>query len=163
MGADISLRSVLTDEVHRAIVERAVDQTKNPVDAIQAAYDALEATGAYFRDPYHGLGLLQVLDMDWSRDFGPLLSDDRTLSVEAARHFLAELEQRPITSERIDDAIDRPSAGLPAWMEKHGLQEPPDDGIDRAALLAGLDNKRSQLMALLRRSIELGEPLVCDI
>lgn len=35
--------------------------------------------------------------------------------------------------------------------------------IDRAALLAGLDNKRSQLMALLRRSIELGEPLVCDI
>jgi hypothetical protein len=168
MGVDIELRSVLTAEVHEAIVERALAQLPKP-DSIedferiaQASYDAVAATGAYFRDPYNRFGLLPVLGMDWLDDVGPLLSADELLSIEGARHLLVEIERRPVTSEAIADALDGPGDPMTAWMEKHGAAKPAAD-IDRGAVFDFLIEKRRQLMALLRRSIELGEPLHCSL
>jgi hypothetical protein len=175
MGADISLRPVLTDEVHKAIIERAVENhrsIKTSADVMQvgagAIYTALEETGAYFRDPYNRFGLLPMLGMSWGADVGPLLSEDGLLPIEAARHHLGEIESRPLTPANIEAAITGPPPHpVIAWMERSGFIEPyPDpaiDDIDWPAIHARLTNKRKQLIALLRRSIELDERLLCDI
>jgi hypothetical protein len=93
----------------------------------------------------------------------PLLSDDWTLPIEAARYLLAELEARPVAAAMVDDMHARPGP-LEALSESWGFAEPlTADEIDKEAALAHLVRKRKVLMALLRRSIETNEPLQCKL
>jgi hypothetical protein len=183
MGADITLRSALSDEEQEAIVDRVMDDfdSARSIDAMQAVYDALLATGAYFRDPYHRYGLFAVLGMDWSRDVGLLLDAERRLPVMAARQLLLELGSRAITMQAIEDAQHREATGIEAIIER--AQEQAAQELDHSSwpahvrpqqmrherevspeeYMAHLIRRRQLLMALLRRSIELNEPLHCDL
>jgi hypothetical protein len=116
MGADISLRSVLTDEVHKAILERVAIENhrsiKTSADVLQVAeaiYTALAETGAYFRDPYNRFGLLPMLGMSWGGAMSALCSRKtgyfqlRQLAISWPRSKAARSRQRilkPPSSDR---------------------------------------------------------------
>jgi hypothetical protein len=164
MGLDIHLPSIFTDEVCEAVCER-VSKTHAPGDVdriIDAAYAGYAETGGYFRDPYNRFGLLPILDID----IYPLVSEDGTLPIEAARFLLAEVESRELTPASIEAAILGSPTHPMVAMSEHLLGiRPPDpdrDNIDWLATYAWLIKKRETLIALLRRSIELNEPLHCS-
>jgi hypothetical protein len=155
MGLDITLRSAFTEEVYEPILERwrsakprdGKDGERYCSEHIKwagAIYGLYEETGAFFREPYNCFALTPMLDVD----IHPLISeDDSTLPIEAARYLLAEIESRPpLTLEHVKIAVC-------------GSQQRPVIGVDWPATYAWLTKKRELLIALLRRSIELGEPL----
>jgi hypothetical protein len=170
MGLDICLRSEFTEEMIRTVSDRVrksypprweAESQKNATEYVNAIYAGYAETGAYFRDPYNRFGLLPILDID----IYPLISDDCTLPIEAARFLLAEVESRELTPASIEVAIiGAPPNGLIEHMEKFngGPPDPAIDNIDWPAITAWLTKKRETLIALLRRSIELNEPLHCS-
>lgn len=188
MGADIYLRSVATDAVQEAVHQSLLPEgtTIAPTGLINIAnqyFERLAETGGYFRDPCNESGLLPALGMDWGRDVSPLLDSACMLPIAGARHLLAEIEQRPITPAMIEDVFaDR---GTPHPMVKLMRQmraESGDDGhvaglveevrpgkpsrpgqLDAQGFMRHLIKRRARLMALLRRSIELNEPLLCSL
>jgi hypothetical protein len=161
MGIDITLRSVLSDEAAIAIVDREV--IAHPArggELMEAVFSAWTATGGYFRDPYNNWGLLMILGIK----IGQFVSGNE-VSVEAARFLLAELEHQPITPDLVDRALYGPNLGVHAMEEEMGLREPRSgavDDADRERAQGWFTDKRDNLMALLRRSIALNEPLHCE-
>jgi hypothetical protein len=173
MGADIYLRSVMTEEFETAIVDRELrDLTPGTsFDTANAMYAALAETGGYFRDPYNRFNLLNALGMDWG-EVQPLLSPDRKLPIEGARRLLAELERRWVMQGAVDNAMLGPAnTPLGKMLEEVAAVLPEGSvwprqakpGEDWSEVLPWLSKKRSQLIALLRRSIELNEPLECSL
>jgi hypothetical protein len=167
MGVDISLRSQMNDDLYCAIVEREAEAAKlrenQGPDAVigymNAIYKALEDTGNYYREGYNRFGLLPHLGLSWHDDVAPLLSEDRTLPINAARHFLVELESRPVSPAMTDTTHER-AGPMEKLVESEGMIEPPTaDDIDHEATFEHLVRKRKVLIALLRRSIETNEPL----
>jgi hypothetical protein len=175
MGANITLRSVLTPEKANAVVDRAHRaRAGNDKNVKALIYATAEATGAYFYDPYNAANILAALGMAWQKDVKPLLKnygnhehlDDEgevlmvaggELPVEAARHLHAQLESKPVTREIVGMVCIEHDL-----LEKMHI----DDGEVFAFLheaMFALTQYRKVLMALLRRSIELNEPLWCVI
>jgi hypothetical protein len=173
MGVDIELASVFTEEVAKAACDRAfadlrdvrrrgLDDAQATRDASQKVFDEYAATGGYFRDPYNRFSLLPVLGMSWQRDVDPLLLQTGELPIPAARVLLAELESRHVTEQGIENVLLGPPTGMTAFVEnliggREEVTELSDD--DRAEAWEWFTTKRKQLIALLRRSIELNEPL----
>ena len=162
MGADIYLRSF--DEQIKAAAERAIAGSEDdPNAAIAAAYEAMAETGGYFRDPYNQTGLLTALGLDWSRDVGPMLNADRELPVEGAHHLFVEIKNRPVAPAMVEDVLaGRVFHHAFELLQQLGFEE-TRDLPSAPELEAHLSKRRARLMALLERSIALGEPLVCSI
>jgi hypothetical protein len=167
MGVDIELRSVFTEDVVDAALAKARRDASNPREYGRAIHDAYTATGGYFRDPYNESGLFHALGMDWSKDVGPMLTDDEgswRLPIPAARHLLAELQAKPLTPAMVEDVFTgRAKRGamltiLADALGEPDYEEPSPEQI--AEMTAWLIKKRATLMALLRRSIDLNEPLL---
>jgi hypothetical protein len=165
MGCDISLRSVFTEDVMNEALRKAGESN----DPGKFYAEAL-ATGGYFREAYNRYSLIAALGMDWNEDVGPLLNDKGELSIAGARHLLAELEVRPVSPAMVDDVCagrSRLHPGVRVMQEQLGeLAENavpgPQEG-DQAFFTDHLIKRRELLMALLRRSIELNEPLECSL
>jgi hypothetical protein len=158
MGIDITLRSVLTAEACEAIGERLRASGETDPDRMTAAF---AETGAYFRDPYNCFGLLPMLEVD----LYPLLAEDDTLPIDAARELLVVVESRPLTLEHVKIAVCG-SRQRPLMSSIEDFMNPTPitvDEINWPATYARLTEKREQLIALLRRSIELNEPLECSL
>jgi hypothetical protein len=173
MGADISLRSVMTKETYDAVMERIRAELPPSPAMIQRYFDDLQATGAYFRDPYNSGCLLNALGMEWSRDVGPLLDENCCLPIPAARHLLAEIEAKHLTPQLIEDICNgtAPRSKTVAMVEEmnrrqesdqSGPRTVPEPGDERV-MAEWFARKRERLIRLLRKSIELNEPLYCDI
>ena len=152
MGADIYLKSVsekayeqfkpLFDEACAG--RKAGTKTQEDVDNV---WEAMYPDEGYFRDSYNLTSLLWVLGLSWWRDIK--YDEDGNLPIEQAEWFLEKLESNPITLDKVKEYInsteiknnkdDTPEQWCEYWQEKH-----------------------NHLCQLLRKSIELDEPLSCS-
>ena len=160
MEADIYLRSIATDKVQQDVVTATVGTNphvgeREGAERLNAYYEQLAETGGYFRDPYNESSMLHAIGMDWSRDVTPLLNEKAELSIEGARHLLVEIEARPISLGMVEDVLRREG------FSTHKI--PGRAGLDAEGFAKHLNKRRDRLMALLRRSIELNEPLECSL
>ena len=156
MGLDMYLASVLNPDdasafdAAAAVMEPAMQRSKRTrhrddfIAATDAFYDALRATGGYYREPYNPLGLFPLLGLSWDEVWAPL--DDRTLlPVPHMRHLLAELEWHPITEEVVERGVE--------------IVADDDPFKDSERMRQHLTDRHKGLMTLLQRAIAANEPL----
>jgi hypothetical protein len=159
MGFDMWLPSIFDYDSPQGELLSAVDgdRVSSPIYK-ERVYDAMRATGAYYREGDNGRGLLSLLGLSW-HEIMDSLEDRTTLPPTRARHLLAELEKRPFTkamlfAERQETATEQP---MPPSPREFDLSE---EQINEACSLYA--KRRQELMALLRRAIERNEPLRID-
>jgi hypothetical protein len=177
MGADLYLNSVW--EAWRANnMERfrnALDSDVTSEDASPDGkiFDEIRASGGYFRNGYNSGDVMWAMGLSWPHTVGGMLDSEGYLPVERARELLAMIEARPLTKERLtqhyldhmtNGVEQHPVAGLLVWSLQEEmnitLQSPPPH-FDRLA--AFLRQRRTELIALLKNSIALDEPLLCSV
>jgi hypothetical protein len=112
-------------------------------------FDAMHPEDGYFRDSYNPSSVFAVMDLSWWQLGDELLDKDSHLPVDKAKDLLALIEQRPISYETVT-----------AHYEQNNLHE-SKQSIDE--WFKYFVAKRERFMALLRRSIELNEPLLWSI
>ena len=116
---------------------------------VEKYFDAMHPEDGYFRDSYNATSVFQVMGLSWWELGDELLDESSHLPVDKAKVLLAMIEQRPISYETVT-----------AHYEQHKLHE-SKQSIDE--WYKYFTAKREQFMALLRRSIELNEPLLWSI
>ena len=175
MGADLYLNSVWepcwANNKERLLNAPTADATSD-LSSISAAatemYDEMRASGGYFRNGYNSGDVMWAMGLSWPRTVGGMLDSEGYLPVERARELLAMIEARPLTKERLAqhylDHITHSVEQHPitGWFFR-SLREltPPPPDFDH--LVAFLRQRRTELIALLKRSIALNEPLLCSL
>jgi hypothetical protein len=180
MGVDLFLNSVWepwwADNMERVLNAPDIDPTSEAASITPAAsqmYDEMRASGGYFRNGYNSGDVMWAMGLSWPHTVGDMLDSEGYLPVERARELLAMIEARPLTKERLtqhyldhmtNGVEQHPVAGLLVWSLQEEmnitLQSPPPD-FDRLA--AFLRQRRTELIALLKNSIALDEPLLCSV
>src|SRR5262249_25946037 len=170
-----------------AEVDAPSDKT-HPVDIVNDIYARQMRTGGYYREAYHGRGLLSIMGLSWTQIIQEL--DGKDMPVAYARHLLAELEIRPITQAMVEGRHrdERDRLATKVWMARllpnHHADDDgaevsehehaklfahyhhaDDDGAEvseheHAKLFAHYVERRRILMDLLRRAIQPNEPPV---
>ena len=122
----------------------------------------LYAAGAYFRDDDGPLDLMAAMDLSWQYDIVENLNGSGELPIAAARNVIAKIKSQPLTNERL--ALHY-SQILPAWHPSRSFER----GIPCVHLpphlltfSRSLVHRRSQLLSILKVSVEWDEPLVCS-
>ena len=136
-------------------------------------HDEWRASGGYFRNGYNSGDVMFAMGLSWPETVGPML-DGALLPVERARELISMIEQRPLTRERVGahifenmtDGVDvNPFQRMMDQVaaEAAGLepQKKPPPNVDE--LFGFLNKRRDELLSILRKSVELGEPLVCSL
>jgi hypothetical protein len=170
MGVDIYLRSVYPPDSDPATYLPAgpLDRS-NPVAALNAMYAKAQATGGYFRNAYNTTDVMWVMGLSWHDTVAPMLHGENKgeLPIARARELVALIEARPLSSERLTDhyfskmteGIDPSPIGHihnhVAEVLGHPVVPP-----DFEAWAQHVHAKRETLLALLRKSIDMDEPLV---
>ena len=123
----------------------------------------LYAAGAYFRDDDGPQGVMAAMDLSWRSDLVESLDPFGRLSTAAAQDLIAAVESRPLTNEQLTLQYFKK---LSAWQTSRSF----DRGIHRVLLppdiltfSRSLVHRRSQLLAILKMSVDWGEPLICSI
>jgi hypothetical protein len=161
MGADVYLESVSNAAraqykplFNKAIARRNRAKTKKTEDAAQAevnrCWDMMYPADGYYRDAYNPSCFLAVINLSWWRDVIPML-DEGYLPIEKAKELLAMIEVVPVTLERVTAHL--------AVLNKEGnrIENDPPGWLER------WQKDQRDLCALLRKSIEVGEPLYCSL
>jgi hypothetical protein len=167
MGDDIYLNSIFAIEP---------DQGERPQQSAEAS--------GYFRSSYNDGDVMWAMGLSWWGTVLPMLEEDRWLPVEKARELLAMIEERPLTnqrltrhySEHITSSVNQHpvtgplemvlAASVPKLSDGNtGLALPPEffSPPDFEGWAQFLRKSRDELIAMLRKSIELDEPLVCSV
>jgi hypothetical protein len=176
MGADLYLESIwnpfVDDLQKRGLSARARQLAEDdPVAAVNSAYDEFRSSGAYFRCAYNEFDIMWAMGASWGNVVGSKLDEDGTLPVERARELVEIIEDRPLTKAVLarhylenvtTHGSEHPINGwLTKMLTEVGVDEPPPPDFDVFARL--MCTRRDELLALLRRSIALNEPLLCSI
>lgn len=159
MGADIYLNSV-TDAArakYRPLFEAACAKREKATGAcrekwqaeVSKYYDLLNPDDGYFRDSYNATGLFHLLGWSWWNMGDEVLDDDGHLPIDNAKDVLAKLEAVQITREEVQ-----------RYYEREDLAQ-GGDSVDEWFKM--FTDKRERFMNLLRKSIELNEPLYWSI
>ena len=150
MGVDIYLPSIYEPFVANEDNFRPV-AAGDPVRYINAMFDRMRASGGYFRNGYNSGDVMWAMGLSWEGDVGPMLDEGHCLPIGRARELVALIEARPLTHERLGKV----------YLEEltDGIEPHPD--FEAWARFAR--ERRAQLLALLQKSIELGEPLRCSL
>jgi hypothetical protein len=138
-----------------------------PMARVARMYDAMRATGGYYREGYNGRGLLTLMGMSWHQIMADLESPG-VLPPTYARHLLAELEMRPFTKamlfeeERRDDHVEVVLATKMQQLDGRPTRastafDHSDQQIEEA--FRNYVERRQGLIALLRTAIERNESL----
>jgi hypothetical protein len=109
-----------------------------------------------------------AMGLSWPQTVGGMLDSEGYLPVKRARELLAMIEARPLTKERLTQRyFDHITQGvgqhlITGWLFRRlrELTAPPPD-FDY--LVAFLRQRRTELIALLKRSIALNELLLCSL
>jgi hypothetical protein len=176
MGVDICLQSVWKpfEETWRP---QPLPPGADPEAFMNRCYDEMRASGGYFRNGYNSGDCMWGMGYSWDT-VGSMFDEHRYLPIARARELLEMIEARPLTRERVaahifehmmDGVEPHPSTGhLVQAMhevaaEATGQTPPPlaPAGLDH--LHSFLNKRRDQLIAILRKSIELNEPLHCSL
>jgi hypothetical protein len=169
MGADIYLMSVYEknaaewrpkfDEAVRArdAYRGADPDIKKRLQApVEEAYEGMYAKG-YFRDSYNPTSLFWLLGLSWWNDSVFLKKKPGYMGVKAAKALLSRLQNDlQVTDERFAEWERKKRAE--GWkFSGAGGESTPDEWKEM------FRKKHADLCALLRQSIELGEPLRCSV
>jgi hypothetical protein len=141
-------------------------------------FDAMRASGGYFRNGYNSGDVMWAMGLTWHGTFSPML-DQAHLPIERARELIAMIEARPLNRERVaahifehmDDGAepDHPFVGRglqwasDAAATAAGKRFEPLGPPDLDQLFQFLNTRRDELLAILRKSVELDEPLYCSL
>jgi hypothetical protein len=180
MGVDISLPSIMdlywkqNPKGPSWVFQKIPTTVAEHSQQTQDWYNALAATGGCFRNGYNAGDLMFALGRSWDEVY-QMLDTERRLPIEKARELLAILEATPLSVQFVANYIAKHwssgknthpvTGGLSALMEEvegeAGDQSYPQytEPPDLEDLHAFLNRKRDQLMALLRKSIQLNEPV----
>ena len=180
MGVDIYLQSIWKP-FEETLSRRPKQTTNNPAELITAAtalYDEMRASGGYFRNGYNSGDVMWAMGLTWHGTVSPML-DKGHLPIGRARELIEIIEARPLTRERVaghifehmDDGAepDHPFVGRglqwasDAAAAAAGKPFEPLGPPDLDELLQFLNTRRDELLAILRKSVELYEPLYCDL
>ena len=183
MGADIYLESIWVP-----FAEKLSPLTPTPgldlpdaLSALDDYFEGMQASGGYFRNSYNAGDVLWAMGLSWPA-VGKMLDQGDYLPLERARELVEIIEARPLTRQQVAahifenliDGVERhPFIGLVQRSLERALAEtgeeprigfmmfsqPPD--VD--SLFGFLNASRNQLLAILRKSIDLNEPLYCDL
>jgi hypothetical protein len=159
MGADIYLSSIadrarsmyeplFNDAVKRRNLAKTEGMKAEWQAKVEKYFDAMHPEEGYFRDSYNPSSVFQVMDLSWWELGARMLVDDH-LPIDKAKKLLTMIERCPITYEMVT-----------AHYEKNELHE-SKQSIDE--WFKYFTAKRERFMALLRKSIELNEPLLWSI
>jgi hypothetical protein len=162
MGADIYLQSIY--EPWMAEYEKQplpalgrIDSTEDLLAACSNAFDDFRASGGYFRNGYNSGDVMMAMGLSWWGTVLPMLDADGRLPIDRARELLAMIEARPLTREVV---------ALHYLAMAEAMAQPHADR-DRRAEIDSLHRfvvqRREELLTILRKSIELNEPLVCSL
>jgi hypothetical protein len=160
MGADIYLSSIsdrarnmyqplFDDAVKRRDLAKTEGMKAEWQVKVEKYHDAMYPDEGYFRDSYNPSSVFQVMDLSWWELGDKLLDDTYHLPIDKAKELLELIELRPISYERVT-----------AHYEQHDLHE-SKESIDE--WFKYFVAKRERFMSLLRKSIELNEPLLWSI
>jgi hypothetical protein len=169
MGADIYLQSVW-----KPFAENNPPRAPMPGTTV---FDEMRASGGYFRNSYNNGDVMWAMGSSWQA-VGEMLDEYGYLPVDRARELVEMIEARPLTREQViahvfgDMCNDHPLIGrvrktLHKLAAKNGEQPPDPHRMptqeETDDLVAFLNKRRDELLAILRKSIELDEPLYCDL
>jgi hypothetical protein len=173
MGVDIYLNSIWEPwvEAHgQTSLSRNRGKAKTPDDFIRMSeelFDDARASGGYFRNGYNTGDVMWAMGLSWRNDVGAMLDSEGRLPIDQACALIAKIETRPLTRERVarhifehmtDSVVVHAVAGGVADLT--GAAPSPTDVEE---LFAFLGKRRAQLLTILRKSVALGEPLVCSL
>ena len=165
MGADIYLRSV-SDAVRAewqpkfsaAVAARDAKYRENDLrcpedDPLQVevtrCYDKLFSEG-YFRDSYNSTSLFHLLGLSWWREDG--IDSQGHMHPPAMLALIAKLESKTITDEMMSE-----------WARHADAKIEPEGDNSIASWKKMFVDKQTRLIALLKRAVELNEPLYCSV
>jgi hypothetical protein len=176
MGVDIYLESIFnpfTENFEGSVADRRIQRRmrENPVRGVEMFYEVFRSSGGYFRNAYNCTDVMAAIGLSWGTVYA-ILDDKHRLPIERARELIAMIEARPLT--RADYARHLESYGggpLHNMMEqiKEEVTGEPPEGVTPEeyahqidAAFAFTSERREQLLAILRKSIAMNEPLkVC--
>jgi hypothetical protein len=189
MGADIYLQSLYKEfEDKGSSIAPFDESTETAEDFRNRFFDAARASGGYFRNGYNAGDVMWAMGLTWHGAVSPMLDYEGYeglgigyLPIAKARELVEMIEARPLTRERVAAHIfenmtsgknEHPLSGpVLRMMEKAMAEEagedneppPPLEHPDLDGLFGHLNERRDQLLTILRKSIELDEPLCCDL
>jgi hypothetical protein len=174
MGADMYLESVLEPFLETYSGPR---KDLHPANALAEIFRALAASGGYFRNGYNCGDIMWAMGLSWSA-VGDMLDEQHYLPIDRAKELIAMVEGRPFTEEMVarhylqnlmeesghpvsGPAIKALQRAEPDTQSIDGVEipEPPDFMV----VFDFVTGKREELLALLRKSIALNEPLRCSV
>jgi hypothetical protein len=173
MGVDIYLQSIWKPFAETFSPPKPTAPLENAADAVAfltGRFDAMRASGGYFRNGYNSGDVMRAMGMSWHDTVYPMLDDQGHLPIERARELIAMIEARPLTREQVATHLlknftsghwVRPS-DHDAILEATAGQTGPKAEPDFDHLSGFLNARRDELLAILRKSVELDEPLICD-
>jgi hypothetical protein len=179
MGADLQLSSIFDPWLDAYWAKREA-QPRDVQEALALAhntYDDYASSGAYFRNGYNAGDVMWALGLSWHGTVKSMLDESHHLPTDKARELVAMIEARPLTRESVGKHL---LAHMTNGKEEHPVMGPIHEMMVEAAVEAGvpagpklppnfdelmsfLTKKREALLALLRKSIDLNEPLSCSL
>jgi hypothetical protein len=181
MGVDIYLASIFNpwcdrywDEREREYDERHARglPPDDGVDRMERTYQDYESTGAYFRNGYNGGDLMWAMGRSWHSvyEMCDVRGQEHYLPIDRARELIAMIEAQPLTRESVarhifENMSDGRQPGIQQMLDEavakaQGVPLLPVAPPDVDELLRFLSRKRKTLLVLLRRSVEMNEPLL---
>lgn len=133
-----------------------------------------DSVGGYFRNSYNLGDVMWAMGLSWPDTVGSMLDSDGYLPLERARELLAMIEAKPLTKERLtqhyfghmtNGVEQHPITGLIARSlpGENNMVLPAPPPPDFYCLAAFLQQRRTELIAFLKKSIALNEPLLCSL
>ena len=170
MGIDIHLDSVFRPWMEEFMkeVEAHPREDLDPIERVTLMYRVMEGSGAYFRNGRNHTDLMWAIGSSWE-DKLYLVLDHGYLPIRKAQELIDFIDSRPITHDLVkkhhqenitgDMGCTHPAQIMfrKIGVPKSGRRYPTADELYEI-----LNYKRDLLLDLLRRSIELGEPLSCS-
>lgn len=133
-------------EAQRAVENAATDEQQKQYEVLQAEvgkhYALMNADDGYFRDSYNDSSVAWVLGFSWWSDVIPMLDQSGHLPIDKAKKLLAMVESKAVTHEAIADKY-------------------PEEPREKVAEY--YEGKKRRLIEFLKRSIEMGEPILCSL
>jgi hypothetical protein len=188
MGADIYLQSIYKafKEKQSAPIAPWDESTESIEDFTNRFFDADRASGGYFRNGYNAGDIMWAMGLSWNGTVSSMLDDKEGigmgyLPIAKARELVEMIEARPLTRERVAVHIFQ---NMTSGKHEHPLSGPIMQKVEEAIaaengeepqeqlpleppnldeMFGFLNTHRDQLLAILRKSIEVDEPLYCDL